>query len=459
VVGTDEYRGFWWLPEDDSRRLYGTLSVSNGDPRLELLQNFGQGVISESETQKVFSHALEERPRILGVTIDGEPITLEGAQVLSSSQRFPGIATSTYGLGVALVGAHFAAGEQLGFDEISIQASDLNTWTQLSGFEIQLGMDEHEEHGYLFSSKVGITFQSPDEIDITLARGERAFIRFNASSEGLGPVTDHISLKQEAAFHLRFGKRASLREVFDRVGHLRNFLSLAIGRPVTILSVTGYQADFVREQTGQMIPIELLWQIPHNPDPPVRRHTAREMLFTLPEAKPNISGVMRAWFAKQERLAPVFSLFFGSRYHPDLSLDVRFLLHAQAAETYDYRRRRNPRNDSFAERIGSLLDRCKSVSKQIVGSSPTDRHSFIEAVKIARNYYTHYNPKLETKVARGAALLVLLLELQALLEMALLREMGLPARSIDEILRRVRRYEEIEHFKRVVNEEGAKTAR
>ena len=127
-------------------------------------------------------------------------------------------------------------------------------------------------------------------------------------------------------------------------------------------------------------------------------------------------------------------------------------------ETYDYRRRRKPGNDSFAERIGNLLDRCKSVSKHIVGSSPTDHHAFIEAVKIARNYYTHYNPKLETKVARGAALLVLLLELQALLEMALLREMGLPAQSIDEILRRVRRYEEIEHFKRVAAEKASNAA-
>ena len=316
MVGTDEYRGFWWLPEDESRRLCGTLAVSNGDPELELLQNFGHHLISETETQKIFSHALEERPRILGVTIDGKPITLESAQVLSSSQHFPGIPTSTYGHGVALVGAHFVAGEQIGFDEISIQTSDLNTWTQFSGFEIQLGMEKHEEHDYLFSSKVGITFESPDEIDIALARGERAFIRFNAPSEGLGPGTDHVSLKQEAALHLRFAKRASLEGVFERVGQLRNFLSLAIGRPVTILSVTGYQADFVREQTGQMIPIELLWQIPHNPDPPVRRRAAWEMLFTLPEAKPNISAVMRAWFAKQERLAPVFNLFFGSALPP-----------------------------------------------------------------------------------------------------------------------------------------------
>lgn len=132
---------------------------------------------------------------------------------------------------------------------------------------------------------------------------------------------------------------------------------------------------------------------------------------------------------------------------------MRFLLHAQAAETYDYRRRRKPGNDKFAKRIGNVLDRCKTVSKHIVGSSPTEREKFIEAVIIARNYYTHYNPKLEKKAASGAALLLLLVQLQAILETALLRELGFPARTIHEILGRVGRYAEIAHFRRVAAEE------
>jgi hypothetical protein len=43
---------------------------------------------------------------------------------------------------------------------------------------------------------------------VPLARGERAFIRFNAPSEGIRPGTNHVSLKQEAALHLRFAKDA-----------------------------------------------------------------------------------------------------------------------------------------------------------------------------------------------------------------------------------------------------------
>ena len=66
------------------------------------------------------------------------------------------------------------------------------------------------------------------------------------------------------------------------------------------------------------------------------------MLFTLPAVQAEISKVLRSWFAKQKRLEPVFNLFFGLLYNRDIELDVRFLLYAQAVETYGYRRGRNP---------------------------------------------------------------------------------------------------------------------
>jgi len=453
VIETRTYRGYWWLPESETKKLSGTLTITKGDAKLELLGHFGYHLISETETEKVYSLSLEEQPRILGVSTDGNAITLEGHQFASTTENFPGIPTSSYVREVALIGAHFAVDEEISFDEISIRGSDLNTWTEVSGFSTHVGMEKHKEKDYLIVSNVDISFEAPDDIEIPLAGGERAFIRFNAPSKGIGPRTDHVGLHQEAALHLRFTKRASLDQVFERVGHIRNFLSLAVGRPVAILSVTGYQDDFVREKSETRIPIDLLWEIPLNPDPPTRRRETWQMLFTLPGVKADISRAMRAWFAKQARLKPVFNLFFGSRYHPDLYVEVRFLLHAQALETYDYRRRRKPGKNTLVQRIGDVLDECKTVSKRIVGSTPAEREAFIEAVRDARNYYTHYNPKLEKKVARGAALLLLLVQMQAIIEMSLLRELGFPARAINEILERVRRYEEIEHFKTLVAEE------
>jgi hypothetical protein len=443
------------LPDREHEKLSGTLTITRGKAALELIGHFGHELLSATDNEKAYSLDLAEQARIIGLTTDGKRVTLEGHQAAPHTVSFPGVATATYQRNVALIGKQFADGEGIGFDEISIRASDLNVWTQVSGFESEIGMEKHKRKGYLMFSNVEIRFDAPDDIDIELARGERAFVRFSAQSHGIGRGTDHIELRQEAEFHLRFAKRAGLYEVFTRVGQIRNFLSLAVGRPVAILAVAGYQDDYVCEEAEEPVAIELLWEVPYNPDPPIRARYPHEMLFTLPEAAPEISTVMKNWFAKQTRLAPVFSLFFGVRHHPDISLEVKFLLYAQAVETYDYRRRRDPGKWTLAERMGDVLSGCQTVSKRIVGSAPEDEAAFIEAFKVARNYYTHYNPKLEKKAARGAALFLLFIQLQAIIEMSVLRELGFGCRSIDAILERAQRFVEIEHFKSFVAAENA----
>ena len=452
--------GVWWLPSDESEERSGTLTVANGAAALELIGDFGHKLLSETARPKTYSLEPADQPRIVGLSSGGKPITLEGTRSGKHTQSFPGLATTIYNANVTLVGKQFADGEDIGFDEISISASDLNEWSRVSGFRSEIGMEKHEDADQFGFSNLAVRFNAPDNIDIALAGGERAFVRFSVRTKGLR--TNHVALDQEAALHVRFSKRAGLEEVFERVSQVRNFLSLAVGRPVAIFSVTGYQDDYVRDTSGaplpdlmrdasrRPLPIELLWEIPHNPNAPTRSLQPSEMLFTLPEATPDISMVMRRWFARQARLKPVFNLFFGTRYHPATYLEVKFLAYAQAVETYDYRRRQKPGDLYLSQRIRDVLNECKAASKRIVGTRQADQDAFIETFKISRNYYTHYTPKLESKAAHGVGLRLLCVQLEAIIEMSLLRELGFGCRSIDAILERGQRFAQIKHFKAVV---------
>lgn len=442
MVETQEYKGLWWLPSDEDEQLSGTLTITKGEAALELLGHFGYEILYETETEKVGSGSLAEQARILGLTSDGKRVTLEGHISAPYTEHFPGIPVATYTRSVTLIGRHFAEGEEIEFDEIAIRASDLNTWTQVFALQGKYG----RRKGHQAFTKGIIGFEVPDDIDIPLSRGETASIRFVVHSDGLFLPSDRASLTQNATLHVRFPRRVSLQRVFERVGQIRNFLSLAIGRPVSISSVTGFQDDYLRERPKVPMPIELLWAVPHNPDPPEKPRAAREMFFTLPEASPDISRVLRKWFAKQARLRPVFNLFFGTRYHPDLYLDVRFLLFAQAVETYGYLRRSKAVERSFADQVRDVLSGCETVSRKIVG----DEAAFVAHLKVSRDYYTHYNPKKEKLAAAEAALYLLTIQLQALIEMSLLRELGFTTKAIDGILTRVGRYREIAHFKAVV---------
>jgi hypothetical protein len=136
------------------------------------------------------------------------------------------------------------------------------------------------------------------------------------------------------------------------------------------------------------------------------------------------------------------------RHHPGLTLEVRFLSYAQALETYDYRRRRKPGDLRLAQRMASVLGQCRSVSKRIVGADPAAESAFIDDFKNSRNYYTHYNPRQEKKAATGTDLYLLTIQLQALIEMSLLRQLGFGCRAIEATLERSRRLTEIEFVRR-----------
>jgi hypothetical protein len=117
-----------------------------------------------------------------------------------------------------------------------------------------------------------------------------------------------------------------------------------------------------------------------------------------------------------------------------------------------HRRGRSPRAgvQEVLERVSQLRDILSLAvvarwrwagPERIAGSASDDEKTFVDVLKLARNYYTHYNPRLESRVARRAAPNLLFVQLQAIIEMSLLRE-----------LERTGRHAQITHFKSVVAE-------
>lgn len=483
-----EFEGYWWLPQDGAdgvppaarSRLAGRLTIADGRAELAVLENFGHEVLSEGEHGTVFSPMPAEVPRVLGLSADGKAITLESCRPVSAPMSFPGISRATYRAQVALVGVWFAENETISFDEICLRTAALNTWVGVTGFsqEVRFEVDDGGSIATGIES-AELQFSPPDRIDIELADGAQAWIDFSYSVPGVDQLTTKVTFQQEARLHLRPAEPASLSDVFRVVGQLRNLISLAVGQSDTVISVTGYRDDLRQGKTNSLQPIGLHWQVPRNA-PPVRSVHPVEMLFTLKQAEPDIATVLRKWLAHYETFEPVLNLYFGVLHHPDLYLEVRFLAYAQALETYDFRRRDPYELDSAAhkarmtsilegspeewrdwlkmrlassnywtldQRIRSVLAESPEVSGRIVGATSAERDKFVRAFKNSRNYYTHYTPRLERHAAKGVALHLLVVQLRAVLEMSLLRELGFSAESIDKTLERCDRYRQIDHFR------------
>lgn len=486
MIETYEYGGLWWLPSEETKKLSGTLTITRGQGELAVLGSFGHDVLDKSEDALVLSPIPRDVPRILGMTTAGREVTLEACTTSNSRQNFPGIPTTTYRARVVLFNAWFTEEEEIVFDEISLRTSDLDTWAYVSGFGQSISDEEHPETGLSVVTAIDIHFEPPPAITIPLDHGEEAKVDFAVRYSGLRPVTTDVNLSHTASFRLRYANPRPLHDALLSVGQLRNFLSLAVGRPQTVLTVKAFKDDFVRPESKTRQPIELLFEIVHNPDPPESPLHPTFMLFTLPEAKPGISEAMRAWFGRQELLRPVFNLYFAMLYHPAMYRDVHFLAYAQAVETYDFRRRNATEipSDQHEQRIAEILaasppghrgwlerklaysnelglrrrvrdvmNECPTVSSKIVGETAADRRAFIAGFVDSRNYYTHYNPDLERRAATGVALALLVVQLRALIEMSLLRELGFSCGDIDSILDRVQRYAAIQNLKAQVGAE------
>jgi hypothetical protein len=484
VIETYEYKGLWWLPgqEEDEDKRSGDLHVTRGRPELDLIGHFGHELISAAETEKAWSFELAERPRIVGLTTTGKHVTLEGHVVAYPTLSFPGIATGLYRQETALIGKAFGEDEAVLFDEIAVRATDLELWTRTTGLKGSSGGDNDPETGRPRLTRFDLHYEVPDTIEIPLSNGEHAQITFRAPSSGYGPESRTFTLTEEATFHLRFATPHTLAEVKERVGQIRDFFTLAVGRAVTILSVAGFQ-DGYADDDGRSYPIQLLWEIPNNSDPPTRPRRLDEMLFNLREAHPSLSDVLSKWFVLQDQFRPVFNLFFGVLYQASIFRDVQFLLWAHAVETYDFRRRDpnelpevdhkrrmksildsvpNEWHDwlrmrlatsnywTLDQRLRAVLAICPDVSTKLVGASGAELDASLAKFKNTRNYYTHYTPELEKKAARGGALYLLVVQLRSIIEMALLNDLGFPCDLIDKLFERTRRYDEIAHFKALV---------
>jgi ApeA N-terminal domain 1 len=485
MIETHEYSGFWWVPTEDGNPpldehlLSGTLTVKGGEVKLEVLGSFGHEELEKSDNWVRVSAWPADQPRIQGLTTKGVHVTLEKCLSLGSHMHFPGIPTTNYHPHLTLMGAWYAKDEEILFDEVAVRTSDLDTWALVSGFSGQMHLEPIEETEHLTAAELEVKFVPPETIEIPLDNGEEASIVFGFTHPGPQRVTTEVTITQRAFLHLRFATPRRPRDVQETVGQLRNFLSLAVGRRQTVLAVEGYHDDLLIGNTTHRQPVQMLWEIPHNPPPPTRRLDPDEMLFTLPQAQPSISDVMKAWFKRQDLFGPVLGRYFGTLYHPHLFLDQRFMGYAQTVETYDRRRRKTKERPSeehkrlvkaiveavpakhqdwlkqklawsnelsLSQRIRDVAAICPEVRKRLIGSDD-EVEAFTRLARNTRDYHTHLDRKLEKKAAKGAQLQALMLQFRALIEMALLHELGFPCDSIDEILDRVRRYDEVDHFK------------
>lgn len=464
-----KYEGLWWLPEDPSTKISGTLIY---DPktggRLELIGTFKTFEDLKHFNKESLSSSLII---ILGLSVEGKSITLYKCFETSFSLSFPGVARSAFFVNIIFIGCHFNREEDIMLDEVSINYSNLREWAGISGFTRNTEFDQNDH-----LKKISISYEYPSAISSKLEMGSiHLDFHFNSTSE----LSYAFNYEQMTFFKIVPNTPHNLIWFLDEVmNNLRDFVSLAIGQasyPNIILSKS--KSCYTKLANGDIILNDIF--IYHRigpfiePSKPIYPH---EMLFTLKDIMPSFGLVINNWITKAVILQPIYDLYFGTLYNPSLHINYQFLNLIQSLESFhrrifggkyildeDYDSQRNsfisailPNTaigfrESLCNKITylneySLSKRLKDIIEkhsEIVKASINATADFIRDTVETRNYLTHYDEKLKARAKKGHDIYWLSQKIRLLLEICLLSELGIPDETVKNLITRNQKHREL----------------
>ncbi len=452
-----EYKGYWWLPENEERRIAGTLKYSPEDgPILELIGSFWD----LPGLQKVKGPDI-----ILGKSDNGKLITLFGYGGRKDKISFPGLSCTTVRMQIVFIGFHFKKREDLVFDSLSINYNYLNEWYTENPFSVEWGLPKSYK----------IHYQQPAPLIVELQE-------FKISLEPELSVNHQragdINLKYFVYLKIEGDRKNHFEDLMNFMEKLRNFISLGVKRPIYSNKVKVKTDKYViKGQDGKELnPLIDVFYKKRRKEYMEKTLIPSDLLFSFNDIKSQFKNCLKKWIEIDELIKPVKDLYFGTLYNPRMFLENKFLNLVQALETYHSRRYKgsysiNPKE--FGEIVGKILEvipskykkyfegrlkyaneynlrkRIKEIIKKSSNiiefylSNNREKKDFINKVVNTRNYLTHYDEKLKNKAAKSEDLYWLNLKLKILVEILLMKETGIDSEYISNALKRNTEYQEI----------------
>jgi hypothetical protein len=445
----------WWRPEAPSERLPGTLyeDGDRGGMRLLIDGHFAEAD-AEPATDGVpiaVRPALDDVPLLVGTTADGKLLSLFDCRTVKRS-GLPGL-TKTFQVfrpGIIAYDVHFASADEFRLTSLSGRYSNLDQWVNTSGLS------------YAFASAnlypIAITYAKPEGVKATLSNGISVSVDFSVTGPDFGNRSG-VQIQQQAWLGVRSSDERSYEELLRGLTLVADFVSLGIGQAVRLAEMQAGAMDSESTENPQKT---IYFRLHHNAEPiaPLREDIDPwRMLFTLSDIRENFATFLEAWCIQQEKLRPLYSLYFGTLRSASMYVEHRFLNMFQALESFDRRdfepkseavEKQNERKKRILDAVQVKKDRNWLEGKLRYSHEPSaterlkrlvekydatwifeDAAKEIELAGNFRNFYTHYDPKLVTKLpelkGQPRAMHNLAVRLQVLCEIILLTEVGFPA--------------------------------
>lgn len=460
-----KYTGHWWLESEEDNKIAGELILSRDSmPLLQLQDAF-----------------FPSKPDVRGssFTIYGESegniVTLQNCSRESYSSNIGSYGTSTqvsYVANYCTIGYPFI-NEDIVFDELFIEFEGLNKWAWADGLEFNMNLNDPP------------LWQAGDEIYMKYTQMESLSTNIDGTkiSFNIKPQ-HHLSKGEEAKIEIKHrfkiepsGSQVPLDNFFPTITHIQNFVSFAAGGSVAKKNIKGKIDD---EDVDIILPEEIETDIQSHP---------KKMIIHLSDITDKFDQTLQNWFEFSEEYKEVIDMYSGSAYNPKMYPRNELQNYAHVLESYHRKKyndgymhprvfdyflsdirdilKGNPENVYPATRnnlrdmydipdpmVQSLSDGALKYSneyslKNRLAELVNDHHSIlvdlpysiegnVRLLKDTRNYFAHYTDELEEKaVTSGTDLQKLVWGAKQLIEVCILKELGMTDKFVKEKMERM----------------------
>ena len=310
-----------------------------------------------------------------------------------------------------------------------------------------------------------ISYKLPETISFNLTEGMQLEVVFTARRpDSLNP-TD-VGVAEKTFFRLVSKDPQDFKTFVSIAQKITDLLCFAINETVSLDSMSA-ASDALSHNIGDNItvPAEINiydLSLSYSKDQP--QISQDRMLFKFGEIRVDAEQVINKWLENYKQYEHALNLYFLAQLRSQPSPITKFLSLAQCLEVYH---RKTPafgnkymEDDEFKPIRKSLIkqfpkggrnwfgaklqhanefslrDRIREIIKPFEGFIGEEKvPQLIDYIVDSRHYYTHYNPELEPKAAKGWDLYILCEKMEMLFELRFLELMGFGEEKINSVKR------------------------
>jgi hypothetical protein len=320
-----------------------------------------------------------------------------------------GVTTANYQPHLAFLGVGYEENEQPMFNVMDIHMEGLNEWHCVSGFSTKFSPG---------NSSIAISYAIPEKIQLWAGNGFNLTLVFSWTMPA-GAKSTQVAVRQNSYLRLESQTVRPFEEFSKAIAHIRDFLCFALDVNISITKLVArsphVQNNAIEDKNVPQSITLYFESVRFQQTAPTP--TSHKALFNYAQIMADPQGIIQRWVELMEQTNPAMRLFLSARAGELSYLNFRFLSIAQALETFHHRFTGTKQTQSL--RLTAMI----ADFSKFFGKSD-EQESLVKQLVDTRNYYTHYNPKFETRAAEGADLWDLYCKAEILFQLHMLKAIG-----------------------------------